>query len=76
MKPTIYTTPNCTYCNALKSFLTSLNVEYDVVDVSVDSEARKSILNLTQQMGVPVLVLDGKFLVGFNEEKVKEFLAL
>ena len=33
---TIYTSPSCTYCQALKSYLKIINVEYKEIDVSID----------------------------------------
>ena len=42
---TMYTKPNCPYCDRAKSLLESRGVEYTMIDVSVDPAARQVLVN-------------------------------
>ncbi len=75
-KVKVYTTPICPYCVALKEFLKENKVEFEEIDVSQDEMAAKEMIEKTGQMGVPVLEIDGEFVVGFDKEKIKKLLNL
>jgi len=66
----------CPYCETLKMFLKENDVKFDAVDVSQDDEARKEMIEKTGQMGVPVINIDGQFVVGFNRGKIVELLGI
>lgn len=70
----IYTTPTCPYCTALKNFLKEHNIEFEEVDVSVDDQARKEMIQKTNQLGVPVVEIGDEFVVGFEKEKISKLL--
>ncbi len=57
-------------------FLKENDVKFDAVDVSQDDEARKEMIEKTGQMGVPVINIDGQFVVGFNRGKIVELLGI
>ena len=44
-------------------------------DVSRDSAAAEEMVNLTGQMGVPVIVIDGQAVVGFDRTRIQELLS-
>lgn len=71
---TIYTTPSCVYCKMSKAFFKDNDVEYTEKDVTQDDSAREEMLQKSQQMGVPVIDVNGSIIVGFNEPKLKELL--
>ena len=71
---TIYSTPTCHFCQAAKSFFTDNNVEYTDINVAEDAEKRKEMVEMTGQMGVPVIKIGDDVVVGFDEGKVKELL--
>jgi glutaredoxin 3 len=71
----IYTTPTCGYCRQAKSFLDGLGVEYTEYDVSRDRAAAEEMINLTGQMGVPVIVVDGEAVIGFDRVRLQTLLA-
>lgn len=73
---TIYSTPTCGYCHMAKEFFNRNNVTYEEKDVASDMEARQEMLEKSQQMGVPVIDVDGTILVGFNEPKLRELLSV
>jgi len=57
-------------------FLDQHNIAYQDVDVAKDSAAREEMVKKTGQMAVPVIEIDGEFIVGFNEAQMKEKLGL
>lgn len=73
---TIYSTPSCHYCQAAKEFFTENNVEFTDIDVASDQEKRKEMVDMTGQMGVPVIKIGDDVVVGFDEDKVKELLEM
>ena len=75
MKVTVYSTPTCGYCHQAKQFLSERGVNYTDIDVSRDREAAEQMVNLTGQMGVPVIVIDGEVIVGFNRPRIEQLIA-
>lgn len=73
---TIYSTPTCHFCHAAKEFMTENKVEFTDIDVSTDAEKRQEMIEMTGQMGVPVIRIDDDVIVGFDEAKVKELLEI
>jgi len=75
-KVTIYSTPTCTYCSMAKDFFKNHNIEYTEHNVKDDLEKRKEMIDRSQQMGVPVIDIDGKILVGFDEVELSNALGI
>ena len=73
---TIYSTPSCHFCHAAKEFFTEHNVSFTDFDVASDVEKRKEMVDMTGQMGVPVIRIGDDVVVGFDEGKVKELLGV
>jgi len=77
MKPvTIYTTPTCHFCKLAKEFFAEKNVEYTAYDVSTDAEKREEMIQMTGQLGVPVIKIGDDLMVGFDREKVAAKLGI
>lgn len=70
----IYSTPSCHFCHAAKDFFTANNIEFTDHDVAADVEKRQEMIEMTGQMGVPVIRIGDDVVVGFDEAKVKEIL--
>ncbi len=73
-KVTIYTTPTCVYCKMTKAFFKENNVQYEEKDVSTDRAAADEMIKKSNQMGVPVIDIDGQILVGFDKEGLSRLL--
>lgn len=73
---TIYSTPTCHFCHAAKDFFTANNVAFQDFNVATDLEKRKEMVDMTGQMGVPVIRIGNDVIVGFDEGKIKELLAV
>ena len=73
---TIYSTPVCHFCHAAKEFFTEHNVPYTEYDVASDAERRQEMIEMTGQMGVPVIRIEDDVIIGYDEEKLKELLGV
>jgi len=76
MKIDLYTTPTCGYCHQAKSYLSDRGVAFTEHDVSVDRVAAEEMVRLTGQMGVPVIVVDGEPVIGFNRSLLEQILSV
>ena len=70
----IYTTPTCVYCKMTKEFFKEHNVAYEERDVSTDTKAQEEMIAKSNQLGVPVIDIDGQVTVGFDKAKLSELL--
>lgn len=75
-KVSIYSTPTCHYCNLAKEYFNAHNVQFENFNVAEDAEKRDEMIELTGQMGVPVIRIDNELVVGFNKPLVAELLGL
>ena len=71
----IYSTPTCPYCTKAKEFLKEKGIKFEDIDVASDQEAAKEMVEKSGQMGVPVIDIDGKIIVGFDQAKLEEALS-
>lgn len=72
----IYSTSTCPWCTKVKDYLDSKGVEYEDYDVAKDRERAMEMVKKSSQQGVPVIDIDGKIVVGFNQIKIDEYLDL
>ena len=73
-KVIIYSSNTCPYCTTAKSYLEEKGIEYLEKNVQTDKDARKELMAMGH-MGVPVIVIDGEEIVGFDKNKIEEMLA-
>ena len=71
----IYSTPTCTFCDQLKSYLRTRSVKFVDYDVSRDDRKAGEMLNKSRQTAVPVLAFHGTIVVGFDKPKVDRLIA-
>ena len=69
----VYTISTCPYCTLAKNYLSEKGIEYTEKNVQTDKEARKELMAMGH-MGVPVLVVDGEEIVGFDKDKLDDLL--
>ncbi len=70
----VYSTPSCPYCLVLKEFLKSYKIEFKDIDVANNKKEAEEMIQKSGQMGVPVVEIDGKIVVGFDKGKITELL--
>ena len=72
----VYSTPTCPFCIRAKQYLKDNNINFADYDVGSDPARAQEMIDKTAQMGVPVIEIDGKLIIGFDKEKIKESLGL
>ena len=75
-KVTIYSTPSCHFCHMAKEFFKEKGVSYEDVDVAADQARRAEMVDLTGQLGVPVIRIENDVIIGFNKPKIAELLGI
>ncbi len=71
----VYSTPTCPYCVYAKSFLTQKGISFEDVDVAQDRSRALEMIQKSGQMGVPVIDVDGRVIVGFQQQLLSELLS-
>ncbi len=59
----------------VKQFLSQRGVGYEERDVSRNQAYARELMNNTGQMGVPVTVLDGEIVVGFDQQRLEQLVS-
>ncbi|CAM3083290.1 glutaredoxin-like protein NrdH [Tsukamurella hominis] len=72
---TVYTKPACVQCNATYKALDKAGLEYRVVDITEDSDARDYVLALGY-LQAPVVVAGDAHWSGFRPDRVKALAAV
>lgn len=72
----IYTTPGCAYCKTAKEYFKKNNISFTEYNVAKDAAKRQELLDRTHQYGVPVIVINGKIVLGFDRAKINQLLGL
>jgi len=76
MNVKIYSTPTCPWCMKTKEFLKEHKIKFSDIDVSKNSRAAHEMVDKSGQMGVPVIDIDGKIIVGFDEAELRKTLKI
>jgi len=72
----IYTTPTCHFCHMAKEFLSAHEIKFEEFNVAQDAKARDEMIQKTGQLGVPVIDIDSKIVIGFDRGKISELLGI
>ena len=72
----VYSTPTCPFCIRAKQYLKDNKVQFEDIDVSENEEKAQEMIKKSGQMGVPVLEIGEKIIVGFDKDKIKEALGV
>jgi glutaredoxin 3 len=71
----VYTTPTCPYCTMVKQFLSQRGIGFEERDASRNPSYAQELMRNTGQMGVPVTIIDGEIVVGFDRERLEQLTA-
>lgn len=74
MAITVYSKPACVQCTATKKALDKVGLEYDLVDISLDDEARDYVMALGY-LQAPVVEVNGEHWSGFRPERIRSLVA-
>ena len=72
----VFTTPTCPWCSRVKAYMRQRQVKFREVDVSRDRAAAGDLVRRTGQMGVPVIEIGGRPIVGFDRGRIDQLLGL
>lgn len=70
----IYTTKTCPWCKKTKEWMKENKIKYEEFDVAKDEKARKRMIEISGQMGVPVLEIGKKVIVGYDPKAIEKAL--
>jgi glutaredoxin-like YruB-family protein len=73
---TVYTTPTCTWCNTLKTYLNENKVQYREINVAADTSAAETMVKKSGQQGVPQTEINGQMIVGFDKNRINQLLEI
>ena len=74
MSVTVYSTPSCSYCRLAKDYLKNHNIPFSEYNVASNRANAEEMVRKSGQMGVPVLDINGRILVGFNPDAIEKAL--
>ena len=72
----VYSTPTCSWCNTLKSYLRKNGIRFTDIDVSKDQKAAEDLVKRSGQQGVPQTDINGQIIVGFDKDKINRHLEI
>ncbi len=72
----VYTLPTCPWCKKTKDFLKKYWVKFKNIDISKSLVKRKEMIKKSGQDGVPVIDVNGRIIVGYDEKELKKALEL
>jgi glutaredoxin-like YruB-family protein len=73
---TVYTTPTCSWCTTLKTYLDEHRVRYREINVASDTSAAEALVRKSGQQGVPQTEIDGQIIVGFDKSRINQLLEI
>lgn len=71
----VFSTPQCPWCKKAKAYLEEKGIGFKDINVVEDIAARDEMIEKSGQMGVPVIEIDGKFIIGFDQKALDKALA-
>jgi glutaredoxin-like YruB-family protein len=74
LKVKVYSTSTCPWCDKVKDFLKKHKIKFEESDVGIDVNAAREMIEKTGQMAVPIVEINGEFVIGYDEERLKELL--
>ena len=75
-KVIVFSTPTCSWCRRLKSYLKENKIRFTDVDVSRDAKAAQDMVRKTRQQGVPQMWINNVPVVGFDKQKIDRLLEI
>jgi glutaredoxin len=77
---TLYVTRGCGYCRKARSLLERMNVKFEEKDIEKDQSALMEMMRYVedagiQVVGVPVLRIGNRMVVGYNPQRIKSLVS-
>ncbi|MCF7949121.1 MAG: glutaredoxin domain-containing protein [Spirochaetia bacterium] len=74
MAVALYSTPTCAYCRKAKEYLRERKVQFTEYNVATNQAKADEMMKKSGQMGVPVIDIHGRVIVGFNQPEIERAL--
>lgn len=74
MSVTLYSTPSCAYCRMAKDYFRQSGVQFTEYNVAADQRKADEMVRKSGQMGVPVIDINGRIIIGFNKPEIDRAL--
>ncbi len=71
----LFSTSTCSWCRRAKRYLRENRVRFKEVNIERDPKAAQDLLKKTGQMGVPVIKIGSRWIVGFDRPPIEKELA-
>lgn len=73
----VYSITKCPWCDKVKKYLKSRNVEFEEYNIEHNEEYRAECLRISGDLTVPVTTVNGKdFVVSFDKAKLDAIIGL
>ena len=69
----IYTSDTCIQCIKVKEYFKNRNIEFKEYNISKDSEAKRELIRMGY-MSIPVILIDGEHVLGFDLNRIESLL--
>jgi glutaredoxin len=73
---TVYFSPACPHCRQLLAYLDGHGINYAGRDVTRTESARQDVERLTGRLTIPVVVVKGEIISGFDRNRLKDLLEI
>ncbi len=73
---TVYTTPSCTWCTTIKTFLRKNGIRFTEINVASNESAAQDMVRKSGQQGVPQTEINGEMIIGFDQAKLNRLLEI
>lgn len=74
MNVIVYSTNSCPYCTMVKNYLRGKNIKFTDYNVQNDQRRAEEMVRKSGQMGVPVVEVNGRVIVGFRPADIESAL--
>ncbi len=75
-KVLLYRTSTCIWCHRAEEFFNQKKVKFESIWVDKDHKMAQEMVKKSGQLGVPVIDIDGKIIIGFDLESIKKALEI
>ncbi len=72
----LYSTPTCPFCSMTREFLEQHKVAFEDVNVAEARDGAREMIEKSGQLGIPVIDIDGRVIVGFDRSSIESTLGL
>lgn len=74
MSVTVYSKPACVQCNATVRALDKAGIDYSIIDITQDEQARDYVMSLGY-LQAPIVVAGEDHWSGFRPDRIRELVA-